>query len=136
MLFTAKVCARQVENIATWSHIARGSGESDENRTKTGTARRIGAGSACQAAGKSSPAGCGGVAASASSAAAAAGVPVTFSSAAKALDQISRNQGDFDAGKVKAVRSAIENGTFKVDAEVVADKMLANTQEFIARARG
>jgi len=78
----------------------------------------------------------GGLAASASSAAAAAGVPVTLSSAAKALEQTSRNQGDFDAGKVKAVRSAIENGTFKVDAEVVADKMLANTQEFIARARG
>ncbi|MCO5110879.1 MAG: flagellar biosynthesis anti-sigma factor FlgM [Burkholderiaceae bacterium] len=86
---------------------------------------------------KAAPQVAGGVAASASSAAAAAaGVPVTFSSAAKALDQISRNQGDFDAGKVKAVRSAIENGTFKVDAEVVADKMLANTQEFIARARG
>ncbi|MCB1974870.1 MAG: flagellar biosynthesis anti-sigma factor FlgM [Nitrospirota bacterium] len=85
---------------------------------------------------KAAPQAAGGVAASASSAAAAAGVPVTFSSAAKALDQTSRNQGDFDAGKVKAVRSAIENGTFKVDAEVVADKMLANTQEFIARARG
>ena len=77
----------------------------------------------------------GGVAASASSAAAAAGVPVTFSSAAKALDQTSRNQGDFDAGKVKAVRSAIENGTFKVDAEVVADKMLANSQEFLSRTK-
>ena len=78
----------------------------------------------------------GGLAASASSAAAAAGVPVTLSSAAKALEQTSRNQGDFDAGKVKAVRSAIESGTFKVDAEVVADKMLANTQELIARAKG
>ncbi|MDP2769710.1 MAG: flagellar biosynthesis anti-sigma factor FlgM [Giesbergeria sp.] len=78
----------------------------------------------------------GGLAASASSAAAAAGVPVTLSSAAKALEQTSRNQGDFDAGKVKAVRSAIENGTFKVNAEVVADKMLANTQELIARAKG
>ena len=76
---------------------------------------------------KAAPQAAGGVAASASSA---------VSSAAKALDQTSRNQGDFDAGKVKAVRSAIENGTFKVDAEVVADKMLANTQEFIARARG
>ncbi len=78
----------------------------------------------------------GGLAASASSAVAAAGVPVTLSSAAKALEQTSRNQGDFDAGKVKAVRSAIENGTFKVDADVVADKMLANTQELIARAKG
>jgi negative regulator of flagellin synthesis FlgM len=78
----------------------------------------------------------GGLAASASSAVAAAGVPVTLSSAAKALEQTSRNQGDFDASKVKAVRSAIESGTFKVDAEVVADKMLANTQELIARAKG
>lgn len=78
----------------------------------------------------------GGLAAGTTSATAAAGVPVTFSPAAKALDQTSRNQGDFDAGKVKAVRTAIESGTFKVNAEVVADKMLANTQEFIARARG
>ena len=78
----------------------------------------------------------GGLAASASSAVAAAGVPVTLSSAAKALEQTSRNQGDFDAGKVKAVRYAIESGTFQVDAEVVADKMLANTQELIARAKG
>lgn len=66
----------------------------------------------------------------------AAGVPVTFSPAARALDQSSRNQGDFDAAKVKAVRSAIETGTFKVDAEVVADKMLANTQEFLSRVHG
>jgi negative regulator of flagellin synthesis FlgM len=50
-------------------------------------------------------------------AASAAGVPVTFSKAARALDQTARSQGDFDAGRVKAVRSAIENGTFKVDAE-------------------
>ena len=77
----------------------------------------------------------GGVVAGAASAA-AAGVPVTFSTAARALEQTSRNQGDFDAGKVKAVRTAIENGTFKVDAEVIADKMLANTQELLSRANG
>ena len=62
--------------------------------------------------------------------------PATFSKAVRALEQTSRNQGDFDAGKVKAVRTAIENGTFKVDAEVIADKMLANTQEFLSRANG
>ena len=77
----------------------------------------------------------GGMAAGVASAA-AAGVPVTFSTAARALEQTSRNQGDFDVGKVKAVRTAIENGTFKVDAEVIADKMLANTQEFLSRANG
>jgi negative regulator of flagellin synthesis FlgM len=77
----------------------------------------------------------GGVAAGVASAA-AAGVPVTFSTAARALEQTSRNQGDFDAGKVKAIRSAIESGSFKVDAEVIADKMLANTQEFLTRVQG
>jgi len=68
--------------------------------------------------------------------ASAAGVPVTFSTAARALEQTSRNQGDFDAGKVKAIRTAIENGSFKVDAEVIADKMLANTQELLSRVKG
>ena len=66
----------------------------------------------------------------------AAGVPVTFSNAARAIDQTVRSQGDFDAGTVKAVRAAIENGTFKVNADVVADKMLANTEEFLSRVRG
>ncbi len=65
-----------------------------------------------------------------------AGVPVTVSTAARALDQTSRSTGDFDAGKVKAVRAAIEKGTFSVDAEAIADKMLSNAQEILARSRG
>ncbi|MGL4807162.1 MAG: flagellar biosynthesis anti-sigma factor FlgM [Giesbergeria sp.] len=73
--------------------------------------------------------------ASTAAAVASAGVPVTLSKAAQELDPASRVPGDFDAGKVKAVRNAIDNGTFKVDAEVVADKMLANSQEFLVRTR-
>lgn len=74
--------------------------------------------------------------AAAAAAVASAGVPVTLSKAAQGLDNAAaRVQGDFDAGKVKAVRAAIENGTFKVDAEVVADKMLANSQEFLSRTK-
>lgn len=69
-------------------------------------------------------------------AASTAGVPVTVSSAARALDQTARTTGDFDAGKVKAVRTAIEKGTFSVDAEAIADKMLSNAQEILARSRG
>ena len=65
-----------------------------------------------------------------------AGVPVTVSTAARALDQTSRSTGDFDAGKVKAVRAAIEKGTFSVDAEAIAYKMLSNAQEILARSRG
>ncbi|ODS67266.1 MAG: flagellar biosynthesis anti-sigma factor FlgM [Acidovorax sp. SCN 65-108] len=65
-----------------------------------------------------------------------AGVPVTVSTAARALDQTSRSTGDFDASKVKAVRAAIEKGTFSVDAEAIADKMLSNAQEILTRSRG
>lgn len=72
-----------------------------------------------------------------SATAAAAGVPVTFSNTARGLDAASsRNQGDFDAGKVKAVRNAIDNGTFTIDAEAIADKLLANAQEVMSRSRG
>lgn len=69
-------------------------------------------------------------------AASAAGVPVTVSSAARSLDETSRAAGDFDAGKVQAVRAAIEKGTFSVDPEAIADKMLANAQEILSRVRG
>jgi negative regulator of flagellin synthesis FlgM len=66
---------------------------------------------------------------------AAAGVPVTLSQAARSMD-VARGASDFDAGKVKAVKSAIEKGTFKVDAEAVADKLLANASETLLRSRG
>lgn len=59
---------------------------------------------------------------------------MTFSSAAKALDPSLRSSADFDANKVKAVRAAIEKGTFKVDADAIADKLLSNAQEIIAHS--
>ncbi|MEI2625170.1 MAG: flagellar biosynthesis anti-sigma factor FlgM [Giesbergeria sp.] len=34
------------------------------------------------------------------------------------------------------MRIAIENGTFKVDAGAIADKMLANAEEIISHSRG
>ncbi|MDC6705938.1 MULTISPECIES: flagellar biosynthesis anti-sigma factor FlgM [Pseudomonadota] len=68
-----------------------------------------------------------------SGAAASAGVPVTLSSAARAVDA-SRSSADFDAAKVRAVKAAIENGSFRVDAEAVADKLLANAYEVLSRS--
>lgn len=35
--------------------------------------------------------------------------------------------------KVEAVRSAIEQGTYVVNPEVIADKLLANAQEMLNR---
>lgn len=64
--------------------------------------------------------------------AAAAGVPVTLSNAARAAEA-GRAPGDFDAAKVKAVKAAIENGSFRVNAEAVADKLLDNAYETLSR---
>ncbi|WP_313077562.1 flagellar biosynthesis anti-sigma factor FlgM [Melaminivora sp.] len=69
----------------------------------------------------------------AAGAAAGAGVPVTLSSAARAADA-GRSSADFNAAKVQAVKAAIQNGTFRVNAEVVADKLLANAHEILSRS--
>jgi len=74
-------------------------------------------------------------AAAKSASAAAAGVPVTLSTVARGVDQAGRSSGDFDAGKVKAVKTAIDKGTFTVDAEAIADKLLSNAQETLVRSR-
>lgn len=66
---------------------------------------------------------------------ATAGVPVTLSAAARGVEA-SRGTADFDAGKVKEIKTAIHNGTFKVNAEAVADKLLANARETLSRSRG
>lgn len=66
----------------------------------------------------------------------AAGVPVTMSNSTRSLDPASRSSADFDASKVKAVRAAIERGTFSVNADAIADKMLSNAQEVLSRVRG
>ncbi len=61
-------------------------------------------------------------------------MPVS-SSSARALDNQSRTNTDFDADRVGAMREAIANGSFRVSAEAVADKLLANTEEFLVHAR-
>jgi negative regulator of flagellin synthesis FlgM len=71
-----------------------------------------------------------------SNAASPAGVAVTVSTAARALDQAAKSDvAEVDMDKVNAVRSAIEQGTFKVNPEAIADKLLANAQELLDRTR-
>jgi len=43
---------------------------------------------------------------------------------------------DVDMAKVNAVRASIAQGTYKVNAEAIADKMLSNAQEMLTRSRG
>jgi negative regulator of flagellin synthesis FlgM len=63
-----------------------------------------------------------------------AGVPVSFSNSAKALDPAGRATTEFDADRVQAMRDKIANGTFSVDAQAIADKLLANTGEILAHS--
>ena len=67
-------------------------------------------------------------------AAGAGGTPVTVSAAARALDLALAGSG-IDEAKVAAVKAAIANGTFKVNAGAIADKMLSNAQEVLSRVR-
>lgn len=39
----------------------------------------------------------------------------------------------FDAAKVEKVKQSIDNGSYRVDAEVIADKLIANAQELLGR---
>ena len=40
-------------------------------------------------------------------------------------------QGDFDAAKVDRISRAIRDGKFEVDAEAIADKLIAHTADMI-----
>jgi negative regulator of flagellin synthesis FlgM len=57
---------------------------------------------------------------------------VALSPAAKALAN-SNTDASFDAGKVERVAQAIRDGKFEVNAEAIADKLIANAQELLVR---
>ena len=67
-------------------------------------------------------------------AAAGSGVPVTVSATARSLEVSSAGTG-IDEAKVAAVKAAIADGTFSVNAGAIADKLLSNAQEILSRVR-
>jgi len=40
---------------------------------------------------------------------------------------------EFDAAKVERIGQAIANGTFKINAEAIADKLIGNAQELLGK---
>jgi negative regulator of flagellin synthesis FlgM len=63
-----------------------------------------------------------------------AGVAVTMSTQARAMEKSSRSEGaEVDAQKVATVRAAIQDGTYTVNPEAIADKLLSNAQEMLKR---
>lgn len=71
-----------------------------------------------------------GKAASQAGANAAPGSTVQISSTAASL-LAGASTADFDAAKVARIQQQIANGTFKPDAEAIADKLIANAQEVL-----
>lgn len=65
-----------------------------------------------------------------------AGVAVTVSTLARTMEASGLSDaGDIDTAKVEAVRSAIEQGTYAVNPEAIADKLLSNAQEMLRPVR-
>lgn len=63
---------------------------------------------------------------------ASAGPSVTVSTLGKTLEATRRaDAGDIDQAKVDEIKAAISDGSYQIDAEAIADKMLANAQEML-----
>ncbi|MDQ2733741.1 MAG: flagellar biosynthesis anti-sigma factor FlgM [Pseudomonadota bacterium] len=77
--------------------------------------------------------------------AAAAAVPVAGNADASAQVALSSTastllsggtSSEFNADKVTQVSQSIAGGTYKVNPETIADKLIANAQELLSKARG
>ncbi len=64
----------------------------------------------------------------------APGVGVTVSAQARALEQ-SDSAADADAAKVNAIRQAIDQKSYVVNPETIADKLLANARDMLDATR-
>jgi len=68
--------------------------------------------------------------------AADASAKVELSSTAASLRAgIKGATAEFDANKVASISHAIDSGTYKVNAEAIADKLIANAQEILGNVK-
>jgi len=63
-----------------------------------------------------------------------AGVSVTVSPLTRSLETLGAS-GSFDTEKVAAMKERIASGTFRVDAEAIADKLLSNAQQVLRKGQ-
>lgn len=65
------------------------------------------------------------------------GVAVTVSTMARGLEKTGRGEtADVDTQKVASVKAAIQDGSYVVNADAIADKLLSNAQEMLNRTMG
>lgn len=60
---------------------------------------------------------------------------VALSPAAKLLSSVAAESGSFDSAKVERIAQAIRDGSFTVNAEAIADKLILNAEELLGRRR-
>lgn len=58
---------------------------------------------------------------------------VTLSTVASGLMSV---EGEFDAEKVSSIKQAIDNGTYKINPEVIADKLISNARDLLQVRQG
>jgi negative regulator of flagellin synthesis FlgM len=63
------------------------------------------------------------------------GVTVTLSPQSQTLATQGNSTDTFDSSKVEAIKASIANGSFQVNAEAIADKLLANASEMLSASR-
>nr|WP_186329718.1 flagellar biosynthesis anti-sigma factor FlgM [Variovorax boronicumulans] len=69
--------------------------------------------------------------------AATPGASVSVSTLGKTLEATRRaDAGDIDQAKVDEIKAAIADGSYQINPEAIADKMLANAQEMLQPPRG
>lgn len=103
-------------------------GQPSDNLTPVNTAAQI----ASQKSEKSGQSASAAATVAASKSTQSPGVAVTVSSLARTMGAARADEAaDVDMEKVNAVRSAIQSGTYKVNAEAIADKLLSNAQDML-----
>jgi negative regulator of flagellin synthesis FlgM len=70
-----------------------------------------------------------------SSAAGNGGVTVTLSPQSQTLSSDGLSTDTFDASKVESVKNSIASGSFQINAEAIADKLLSNANEMLSASR-
>ena len=63
-----------------------------------------------------------------------ASATIALSSTAASLLSSGVN-AEFDAKKVASISAAIDNGSFKINPEAIADKLISNAQELLTQAK-
>lgn len=57
------------------------------------------------------------------------------STASSLISGAGSDEGSFDAEKVQRIAKAIEDGKFTINADAIADKLIANASEMVNRAQ-